>query len=128
MSHYKKICKICDDVIEQCRCMDCNKIIIKSICKDCQKLSHIKENDEAIMRVLIDFPNGTTSEIIQKIVRYAEKVSNYGVSSGGYLSLDHYGGMADGNFNFSDDTMHFTLEYKREIKSNPPEGAKESEE
>jgi len=118
MSHYKKVCRLCEDVIEQCRCMDCNKIIIKGICKDCEKVSHIKENEEAIFRVLIDFPNGTNSDIIQKIVMYAEKVSNYGLSSGGYLAQDHYQGMADGDFNFSDDTMHFTLEYKREKREN----------
>lgn len=37
MSHYIIICKICNVIISQCRCMDKNKEIKGSICSKCEK-------------------------------------------------------------------------------------------
>ena len=35
MKHFKKVCKVCNEVIAQCRCMDCNKTTEYGICAMC---------------------------------------------------------------------------------------------
>lgn len=35
MSHYKKVCKVCGDIITQCRCPSPNKTVTYEICKKC---------------------------------------------------------------------------------------------
>ncbi len=36
MGHKKVICKVCNTLISQCRCICCDKEIEYSICKDCK--------------------------------------------------------------------------------------------
>lgn len=36
MSHYKKLCKECDTIIDQCRCMFGDKEIRYGTCNDCK--------------------------------------------------------------------------------------------
>jgi hypothetical protein len=43
MSHFIKKCKICGQVIVQCRCISENKTIIYDTCDECKKLER-KEN------------------------------------------------------------------------------------
>ena len=35
MSHYKKVCKYCNIIIAQCRCISRDKKIIKIVCVKC---------------------------------------------------------------------------------------------
>jgi len=37
MSHRKVICKKCEKVILECRCMDCNKSIEYIVCDECRE-------------------------------------------------------------------------------------------
>ncbi len=37
MGHFKKICGVCEKVVEQCRCPDEDKTVIKIVCIDCAK-------------------------------------------------------------------------------------------
>ena len=44
--HSKTICKICNEIIKQCKCMDKNKTTIFDICDKCKKeqlASQLKE-------------------------------------------------------------------------------------
>jgi hypothetical protein len=35
--HFKIICKNCNNIIAQCRCMSSNKIIKYDLCEECKK-------------------------------------------------------------------------------------------
>lgn len=43
MSHFKEICRVCEQIISQCRCMSCEKTIKYGICESCSEKSHTIE-------------------------------------------------------------------------------------
>lgn len=45
MSHFKKICKVCNRVIAQCRCMSCDKTIEYDVCDRCRESEYSGENE-----------------------------------------------------------------------------------
>ena len=50
MEHFKMVCKICNKVISQCRCMDCNKTIKYSVCMACSDKEMDKVKSEPMNR------------------------------------------------------------------------------
>ena len=50
MEHFKMVCKICNKVISQCRCMDCNKTIKYGVCMTCSDKEMDKVKSEPMDR------------------------------------------------------------------------------
>jgi len=50
MEHFKMVCKICNKVISQCRCMDCNKTIKYGVCMTCSDKEMDKVKSEPMNR------------------------------------------------------------------------------
>lgn len=50
MSHFKKICKKCNTVIAQCRCMDCNKVIEYGVCEKCKDIAVDEKSDYTVIK------------------------------------------------------------------------------
>jgi len=50
MEHFKIVCKICNKVMAQCRCMDCNKTIKYSVCMACSDKEMDKVKSEPMNR------------------------------------------------------------------------------
>ena len=50
MEHFKMVCKICNKVMAQCRCMDCNKTIKYSVCMACSDKEMDKVKSEPMNR------------------------------------------------------------------------------
>ncbi len=54
MSHGKTICKLCDKVVRQCKCMEGHKNVTEVVCDSCQKII----DKSAGIKMHHKYPNG----------------------------------------------------------------------
>lgn len=73
-----------------------------------------KKQDMEIKTLTLHFPMGESVKICDKIARFAEKVSNYSCSGGGFAIKRFPLEQGDENMEFEEDEMSYTYDYEKE--------------
>ena len=109
-SHYIKKCKVCEKVVEQCRCMDKNKTTTLVVCEDCtDRVGTIGDAADTI-KTMIDFRKKDDAR--ENVKRYWKDTDKNHPKKGGsywvYVDINDSSFQTVAGYNVFDNEWYFT--------------------